>query len=210
MTLTGQPIIGQAFAQSVTTSLQHSTLVSLGALALVLLLAGHVRALVPAAWTLAVTAGVVAALGHPISIASSMVACIALGAGVDFAIHLEVRARQATGDHPGREAADALGSVVLMAGLQLALAFLVLLASTMPPLRDFGVGLAIGLLLAATGAVWLTPRLFPRRPANRSGGGSRGGGSREDDSGEDADRNAGPAEGDADGEGSRGTDAKRP
>lgn len=174
VTLTGQPIIGQAFAQSVTTSLRHSTLVSLGALALVLLLAGHVRALVPATWTLAVTAGVIALLGHPISIASSMVACIALGAGVDFAIHLEVRARAATGDDPGREAADALGSVVLMAGLQLGLAFCVLLASTMPPLREFGLGLAIGLLLAATGAVWLTPRLFPRRPARRSDAAARG------------------------------------
>jgi predicted exporter len=34
----------------------------------------------------------------------------------------------------------------------------------MPPLRQFGVGLAIGLLVAAAGAVWLTPRLYRRRP----------------------------------------------
>ena len=49
-----------------------------------------------------------------------------------------------------------------MAGLQLAMAFCVLLASTMPPLRQLGGGLAIALLLAATGSVWLTPRLYRR------------------------------------------------
>ncbi len=158
--LTGQPLIGQAFAESVTESLRISTLQSLGALAIVLLIARQLRALVPAVWTLAVTAGVIWALGHPISIGTSMVSCIALGAGVDFAIHLGIRAR-ALGS--GEAATAELGGVVGMAGLQLALAFCVLLASSMPPLRQFGSGLAIALLLAATGSVWLTPRLYRSR-----------------------------------------------
>lgn len=158
LAVTGQPVIGQAFAESVRKSLGVSTLVSIGALALTLLVAGHIRALVPAVWTLAITGGTLALLGHPISIGTSMVSCIALGAGVDFAIHLGVRARKEGGD--GHAAARALGGVVLITGVQLAVAFLVLLASRMPPLREFGVGLAIGLLVAAAGAVWLTPRLF--------------------------------------------------
>ncbi len=158
--VTGQPVIGQAFADSVSTSLGTSTLVSIGALALTLLLAGHIRALLPAVWTLAITGGALALLGHPISIGTSMVSCIALGAGVDFAIHLAVRARAKGGD--GQAAVDGLGVVVLITGVQLALAFLVLLASQMPPLRQFGVGLAIGLLVAAAGAVWFTPRLYKR------------------------------------------------
>ncbi|MCH9681634.1 MAG: MMPL family transporter [Deltaproteobacteria bacterium] len=157
--LTGQPVIGLAFADSVTESLLASTLVSLGALSLVLLVFGQIRALAPALWTLMLTAGLIHLLGHPISIGTSMVACIALGAGVDFAIHLGIRARQVG----GAAATDALGGVILVTGIQLALAFLVLLASEMPPLRQFGVGLAIGLLVAAAGAVWLTPRLFPTR-----------------------------------------------
>lgn len=160
LAVTGQPVIGQAFADSVYESLGVSTLVSLAALALTLLLAGHIRALVPAVWTLAITGGVLALLGQPISIGTSMVSCIALGAGVDFAIHLGVRARKEGGD--GQAAVDALGGVVLMTGVQLAAAFVVLLASRMPPLRDFGLGLAVGLLVAAAGAVWLTPRLFRR------------------------------------------------
>jgi predicted RND superfamily exporter protein len=134
--------------------------VSLVALALVLLVSRHVLALVPAMWTLAVTAGLIQLLGHPISIGTSMVTCIALGAGVDFAIHLGVRARRGGG---GAAAVDELGAVILVTGLQLALAFLVMLASTMPPLRQFGVGLAIGLLGAAAGAVWLAPRLMGER-----------------------------------------------
>lgn len=161
--VTGQPIIGQAFAQSVTESLRRSTLVSLGALALVLLLAGHLGALIPATWTLAVTAGAIALLGHPISIGTSMVSCIALGAGVDFAIHLSVRARTIGGPQAGRRAARELGVVVLVTGVQLAIAFSVLLASSMPPLRQFGSGLAISLLVAAAGAVWLTPRVVRQR-----------------------------------------------
>lgn len=158
LSVTGQPVIGQAFAESVRKSLGVSTLVSIGALALTLLIAGHIRALVPAVWTLAITGGALALLGHPISIGTSMVSCIALGAGVDFAIHLGVRARAEEGD--GKAAVDALGGVVLITGVQLAVAFMVLIASRMPPLREFGVGLAIGLLVAAAGAVWLTPRLF--------------------------------------------------
>jgi predicted RND superfamily exporter protein len=158
--ITGQPIIGQAFAQSVTDSMRWSTLVSIVALALVLLVSRHLVALVPALWTLAVTLGLIVLLGHPISIGTSMVTCIALGAGVDFAIHLGVRARRGGG---GRAAVDELGVVILITGLQLAVAFLVMLASSMPPLRQFGVGLAIGLLGAAAGAVWLAPRLLKDR-----------------------------------------------
>ena len=163
MQVTGQPIIGQAFADSVTSSLRTSTLVSLLALGLVLLAARHLRALVPAVWTLAVTAGVVSVLGHPIGIGTSMVSCIALGAGVDFAIHLGIRARRSTTSVPGLAAVDELGAVILLTGVELALAFCVLLASQMPPLRQFGVGLAIALLLAAAGSVWFTPKLYRKR-----------------------------------------------
>lgn len=160
--LTGQPLIGQAYAESVTRSLYVSTLVSVVALGVVLLLGGHLRALLPATWTIAVTLGAIALLGHPIGIGTSMVSCIAMGAGVDFAIHLSVRARAATGPEPGREAVEELGGVAVATGVQLGAAFLVLLASTMPPLREFGIGLAIGLLVAAAGAVSFAPLLHRR------------------------------------------------
>ncbi|MBC8071437.1 MAG: hypothetical protein IAG13_24130, partial [Deltaproteobacteria bacterium] len=63
----------------------------------------------------------------------------------------------------GTEAVAELGGVAMVTGLQLAAAFVVLLASEMPPLRQFGGGLAIGLLVAAAGAVWFAPVLFDRR-----------------------------------------------
>lgn len=160
--LTGQPVIGEAFAASVTTSLYQSTAVSIAGLALVLLLFRQVSALVPALWTLAVTLGALAVIGVPISVGTSMVSCIAVGAGVDFAIHLLFRARQHPGDAPGRRAVQEIGAVVLISALQLSFAFLVLLDSEMAPLRDFGVGLAIGLLGAGLGACWLIPVLVRR------------------------------------------------
>lgn len=160
MVLTGQPPIGQAFAESVTTSLWKSTGVSIAALALVLLLSRCLFALLPAVWTLAFTAGVIALLGHSISVGTSMVSCIALGAGVDFAIHLGFRARQYEGPDAGRRAVDELGSVVLISAVQLALAFSVLGLSELLPLQDFGIGLAVALVGAALGAVWFTPALL--------------------------------------------------
>jgi predicted RND superfamily exporter protein len=163
--LTGQPVIGAAFAESQTESLRDSTLVSLIGLAITLLLARQLRALVPALWTLAVTMGALALLGLPISVGTSMISCIAMGAGVDFAIHLGFRARQFTGAEQGQRAVDEIGVVTLISALQLACAFLVLMASEMAPLREFGMGLALGLVLAALGACWLVPSLYRGRRA---------------------------------------------
>ncbi len=161
--ITGQPLIGQAFAESATRSLWISTIVSFVALALVLVAGRHLLAIIPATWTVVVTLGVIALLGHPIGIGTSMVSCVAMGAGVDFAIHLSVRARESRAADRGSEAVRELGGVAIVTGLQLAAAFAVLIASSMPPLRQFGIGLAIGLMVAAAGAVWFAPILFDRR-----------------------------------------------
>ena len=172
--VTGQPVIGQAFAQSVVENLLDSTLVSLAALGVVLMGAGYLMALIPALWTLGITAGVIALLGHPINVGTSMVSCIALGAGVDFAIHLGVRARA---DHSGgANAVRKIGGVILVSGLTLALAFLVLTASAMPPLQQFGAGLSVALLGAALGSVWWIPALLRRPPKPRAPSGRPGGG----------------------------------
>jgi len=157
-------VIGAAFAESETRSLFESTLVSVVGLALTLLLARQLRALIPALWTLCVTMGLLALLGLPISVGTSMISCIAVGAGVDFAIHLGFRARSFTGADAGQRAVDEIGVVTLISALQLACAFAVLLASELAPLREFGIGLAIGLVGAALGACWLVPWLYRGRP----------------------------------------------
>lgn len=161
--LTGQPVIGEAFAESVTRSLFESTLVSVVGLLVTLLIFRQLRALIPALWTLCVTMGILYAVGLPISVGTSMISCIALGAGVDFAIHLGQRARLYSGPDRGQRAVEDIGVVTLISALQLALAFLVLVASEMAPLREFGIGLAIGLVGAALGACWLVPWLYRGR-----------------------------------------------
>ena len=162
--LTGQPVIGEAFAESVTRSLFESTLVSVIGLLVTLLVFRQLRALIPALWTLCVTMGILYAIGLPISVGTSMISCIAIGAGVDFAIHLGFRARSYTGVERGEKAVEDIGVVTLISALQLALAFLVLVASEMAPLREFGIGLAIGLVGAALGACWLVPWLYRGKP----------------------------------------------
>jgi predicted RND superfamily exporter protein len=161
--LTGQPVIGAAFAQSTTKSLFTSTAVSLLGLTATLLVARQLLALVPALWTLCVTMGLLGLFGLPINVSTSMISCIAVGAGVDFAIHLNFRARQHHGREAGRRAVDEIGVVTLISALQLACAFLVLLASELAPLRHFGVGLGVGLVGAALGACWFAPSLFAGR-----------------------------------------------
>lgn len=161
--LTGQPVIGAAFAESVTTSLFTSTAVSLLGLSATLLVARQMLALVPALWTLCVTMGVLGLFGLPINVSTSMISCIAVGAGVDFAIHLNIRARRHSGADAGRRAVDEIGVVTLISALQLACAFLVMLASEMAPLRHFGIGLGVGLVGAALGACWFAPTLFASR-----------------------------------------------
>jgi hypothetical protein len=161
--LTGQPVIGAAFAESVTRSLFTSTAVSLLGLAGTLLAARQLLALAPALWTLCVTMGLLGLFGLPINVSTSMISCIAVGAGVDFAIHLNFRARQHQGAGAGQRAVDEIGVVTLISALQLACAFLVLLASELAPLRHFGIGLGIGLVGAALGACWFAPTLFAGR-----------------------------------------------
>jgi len=157
--LTGQPVLGAAFARSVTRSLALSTVASIVGLAMMLLIVRELGAIVPALWTLCITAGVISLLDHSISVGTSMVSCIAVGAGVDFGIHLLWRARRYDGPDAGDRAVGGLGFVMLVSAATLAAAFLVLTASTMPPIREFGLGLAIGLTGAAFGAVWLVPVL---------------------------------------------------
>ncbi|RMG99669.1 MAG: hypothetical protein D6705_02845 [Deltaproteobacteria bacterium] len=164
--VTGQPVMGRAFAESVTENLRTSTLVSAGALAVVLLVFGYLAALVPALWTLAVVGAVVALLGHTVSIGTSMVTSLSLGAGVDFAIHLLFRARQEGGD--AAAAVRALGGVVVASGATVGLAFFVLARASMPPIAEFGVGIAVALSVAAVGAILWVPHLRPPPAGSRS------------------------------------------
>ena len=68
-----------------------------------------------------------------------------------------------TGPDRGQRAVDEIGVVTLISALQLALAFAVLMASEMAPLREFGIGLAIAQTLARAGARVPQQRPSPAR-----------------------------------------------
>jgi predicted RND superfamily exporter protein len=94
-----------------------------------------------------------------------------VGLGIDYSVHLTARYREqrALGDSPDRSARVALGTV----GLALVLAtvasvagFLANIATPLPPIRDFGIFAAVGIVAAFVilgGAVPATRTLLDRR-----------------------------------------------
>jgi uncharacterized protein len=142
-----------------------------GVMAVVLLAFRSIRTAVivstPVTAAALVVLGIMGYAGLPLGIASSMFAALAVGSGVDFAIHFwhaYERRMVEVDDH-----ATAVSAALCMTArairwnaVVLALGFLVLTASTLKPNRILGLLLA-GAILAAYGATMLLlPRLLRR------------------------------------------------
>ena len=116
------------------------------------------------AGTLLVFAGLGAA-GMPLGTANSMFAAIALGVGADYSIHLTSACRQRIrGDGDVRravgEALAGTGPAILTSAIALPAGFLVLLLSAVPPNRELGLLVAVGMVTCAAMALLLVPTLM--------------------------------------------------
>jgi predicted RND superfamily exporter protein len=122
-------------------------------------------AVLPVAFSLLLVLAALALAGTPLGIANSMFAGIALGIGLDFAIHLTTAYRQRLGQ--GMPAGEALrhtleltGPAVCVSAASITAGFSVLLLSEIAPNVQLGVMICLCLLTCAVTTLVLIPSLL--------------------------------------------------
>ncbi len=138
-------------------------------LILITILLGSVRmgliAILPVAFSLLLVLAALALAGTPLGIANSMFAGIALGIGLDFAIHLTTAYRQRL--RQGMPAGEALrctleltGPAVCVSAASITAGFSVLMLSEIAPNVQLGVMICLCLLSCAVSTLLLIPSLL--------------------------------------------------
>jgi predicted RND superfamily exporter protein len=133
----------------------------------------------PILLTLAVNFGAMGYLGIPLDDATLMIAPLAVGIGVDYAIHISHRLRYELERHSSLEEAlrrsfGTTGMAILINALSVGLGFCVLLLGDVEPVRRFGGMVALAMAVSAFGALTLLPALLAIRQRKGSPSGSRG------------------------------------
>ncbi|ELZ23040.1 hypothetical protein C477_02965 [Haloterrigena salina JCM 13891] len=173
-TATGQPLVATETSEQLATTVAQSLAVTV--VAILVLLTAVFRAtrgraslgavtLVPVAAAVSWLLGTMALLGIPINAVTALVGSIALGLGVDYAIHVTERfGGELEG---GADAATALrrtvvgtGGALLSSAVTTAAGFGVLGLALLPALRQFGISLAIGIAYAFLASVVVLPSLL--------------------------------------------------
>src|SRR3954451_2591383 len=148
--VTGAPAVLNDLSQAITDSLVTLLIVALIAMAVVLALVFRVRPrLLPLSVALCaagLTFGGLALVGLPLTMASIGVLPVLIGLAVDYAIQFQSRAREAGGDPVA--AARVGGPTIVTAGVATAAGFAVLALSPVPMVREFGLMLVAGVVLA--------------------------------------------------------------
>jgi predicted RND superfamily exporter protein len=138
-------------------------------LVLIAILLGSVRmgliTVLPVAFSLLLVLAALALKGTPLGIANSMFAGIALGIGLDFAIHLTTAYRQQLSQ--GMSASEALkitleltGPAVCVSAASITAGFSVLMLSEIAPNMQLGVMICLCLLTCAVSTLLLIPSLL--------------------------------------------------
>jgi len=174
-TVSGYPVIQEAMTQSVQHNQKFSLLVSLPLILLIMVivfrsLLGGLIGLLPTALTLLVTFGLMGLMPNelPLDITASMLASIALGVGVDYAIHFMWRYREGGTDG----AIQTTGRSICINAAEITGGFVVLAWASIVPMSRFGLLIAETLLVAAAATLILLPALLdwwqPSTPGQRA------------------------------------------
>jgi hydrophobe/amphiphile efflux-3 (HAE3) family protein len=194
-TVTGEPVVVNDLASSLTGSIEGLLIAVVIVMAVTLLIVFRSRLrLLPLAVALAasgITFGLIGLLGVPLTMASIAVLPVLVGLSVDYAIQFQSRVQEAwaSGQVSGREAvlagARSGAPTIATAAVATATGFLVLLLSPVPMVRSFGLllvlGIAVALACALTaGAASIALGLRPSAPGpsmlRPRAGGEHGGG----------------------------------
>ena len=161
---------------SMFSSIARSQLTSLGtsiaaagvivALLMMSLSAGAIS-LVPLLFTIVVNFGIMSFAGVPLDIATLMVSSITIGIGIDYGIHFIERFREhRRSGEPARDAvvraARTAGRAIVYNAMALTLGFSVLILSTFQGLRNFGLLVAMTMIIGALAALTVIPAILAR------------------------------------------------
>lgn len=156
----------QKIGMSQITSLGTSVMASGVIVALLMgsVIAGLIS-LIPIAFTVAINFGVMAYSGTPLDMATLMVSSIAIGIGIDYAIHLISRFRREV--QAGKDMEQSLQITIQTTGhgiaynaLALALGFGVLLFSSFKGTSNFGLLIAMTMIISALSAFTTIPAIL--------------------------------------------------
>ena len=131
--------------------------------------------MIPLGFTITFNFGIMGWLGIPLDTATTMLASIAIGIGVDYTVHFLSRFRR--GRNEGREAAGAVADTIQTTGkaivfnmLAVAAGFAVLLLSSFGPIATLGAMVALSMGISGLAALTLLPTalLTTERPRRKS------------------------------------------
>jgi len=169
ITITGVPVLGEKLMDMILAS-QIRSLISAVLFAFVItsvLLRSLRRGLfcsIPIAVTVLANFGIMGWSAVPLDVATSMIASVAVGIGIDYSIHFYTRYQEEFGKNGDiryalERAIHTVGRANYFNAFAVIAGFLVLLFSTFPPLRMFGLLSSITMFVAFLGAMLLLPSL---------------------------------------------------
>ena len=120
--------------------------------------------LAPVTTAVTIQYGIMGLVGIPIGVATSAFSSIVLGVGIDYAIHLQSEFERSRIDSSLEQATAAMfasaGTAIFWDGMIIAAGFLVLLFSTMPPIRILGIMVALGVASSIISSFLILPALL--------------------------------------------------
>jgi predicted RND superfamily exporter protein len=174
VTATGPPIVDQVVQSALLRTLVETFLITLGVILAFLTALFYRRhgapvlgavTMVPVVAALGWILGAMYLLGIPFTTETAIIASIAIGLGVDYAIHVSERFLDELGD--GTDAYDALdatvrvtGGALLASAASTAAGFGVLVLALVPSLRRFGAVTSTAIAFAFVASVLVLPSLL--------------------------------------------------
>jgi len=125
-------------------------------------LVGGLIGLAPILLTLLLTFGIMGFTGIPLDIATVLVGAIALGIGIDYSIHFNMRFKTYFRSEPTVLGAldrtlETTGVAIITNALTVTMGFVTLCFASLVPLQRFGILIALTMIISGGGAITLLP-----------------------------------------------------
>ncbi|MFO8078329.1 MAG: MMPL family transporter [Thermoplasmatota archaeon] len=168
MTVTGTTAMQNAIQESYMQYFQIIFVIAIGLVSLVLFLfhrtvKGIVIALLPTAFAIALTFGVLGIIQPELTLLSISIVALLLGLGVDYSVHVMNRFAEEQNNKDmisnTEKILGSTGKAILLSTVTTMIGFASLMISSMYPVVTFGFGCALGILFVFISTIFLTPSL---------------------------------------------------